>query len=94
MMDEQHAGTPAVVMYTQALCGYCSAARKLLRSKNVDYTEIDVTMDAGRRREMINRAGQSSVPQVFIDGRHIGGYDDLAELDRRDELDMLLGIDG
>jgi len=91
-VDEEHkTGTPELVMYTQVLCGYCAAARKLLRSKGVDFTEINVTMNAGRRREMIDRSGRRTVPQIFINDRHIGGYDDMAELDRRDELDALLG---
>ena len=91
-MDEEHkTGRPELVMYTQALCGYCAAARKLLRSKGVDFTEINVTMNAGRRREMIDRSGRRTVPQIFINDRHIGGYNDMAELDRRHELDALLG---
>ncbi len=78
-------------MYTQALCGYCIAAKKLLRHKGVDFTEINVTMNATKRREMIDRSGQNTVPQIFINDHHIGGYDDMAELDRQDKLDALLG---
>jgi len=91
-MDKRHkAGTPELVIYTQVLCGYCAAARKLLRSKGVNFTEINITMNADRRREMIVRSGRRTVPQIFIKDRHIGGYDDMAELDRRDELNALLG---
>ncbi len=78
-------------MYTQAMCGYCVAARKLLKQKGVDFTEISVTLSAARRREMIDRSGRHTVPQIFINDQHIGGYDDMAELNRRDELDPLLG---
>jgi len=78
-------------MYTQALCGYCAAARQLLQAKGVDFTEIKVTLSTSLRREMIERSGQRTVPQIFIGERHIGGYDDMAELDHRGELDALLG---
>lgn len=91
MNAENKADTPELVMYTQMLCGYCAAARNLLRSKGVDFTEINVTMNADRRREMIARSGRRTVPQIFVNDRHIGGYDDMAELDRRNELDVLLG---
>jgi len=80
-----------LIIYTQVLCGYCSAARKLFRNKGVDFTEINVTMNADLRREMIDRSGRHTVPQIFINGRHIGGYEDVAELDRHDKLDALLG---
>jgi glutaredoxin 3 len=78
-------------MYTQALCEYCIAAKKLLRNKSVDFTEINVTMNAAKRREMIERSGQNTVPQIFINNHHIGGYDNMAELDRQGKLDTLLG---
>ena len=81
---------PKIVMYTQALCGYCAAARSLLTKKEVSYEEIDVTLNAGLRREMTERGGQSTLPQIFINEQHIGGYDELSELDRDGELDALL----
>ncbi|MDH3978249.1 MAG: glutaredoxin 3 [Gammaproteobacteria bacterium] len=83
---------PEVVMYTQALCGYCSAARALLQQKGIEYSEIDVTMDAGLRRKMTERTGRNTVPQIFIGEQHIGGYDDMASLDQNNKLDALLGI--
>ena len=92
-MANDRTGMPEIVMYTQALCSYCAAAKKLLHGKGVDFTEINVTMDSDLRREMIDRSGRRSVPQIFINGRHVGGYDDLAELDRQDKLDALLGAD-
>lgn len=80
-----------VQIYTKAFCPYCARAMKLLASKGVEPEEFDVTMGGPKRAEMIERAnGGSTVPQIFIDGRHIGGSDDLAALDRAGELDALL----
>lgn len=80
-----------VEIYTKFLCPYCSRALKLLRGKNASITEIDITMDSAKRNAMIARAdGGSTVPQIFIDGVHIGGSDDLAALDARGGLDPLL----
>jgi glutaredoxin 3 len=80
-----------VEIYTKAFCPYCSRAMKLLASKGVEPEEYDITMDGDKRRVMIERAGgRSTVPQVFIDGKHIGGSDDLAALDARGGLDPLL----
>jgi glutaredoxin 3 len=80
-----------VEIYTKAFCPYCSRAMKLLASKGVEPEEYDITMGGDKRRVMIERAGgRSTVPQVFIDGKHIGGSDDLAALDARGGLDPLL----
>ena len=80
-----------VVVYSQPFCGYCSAAKRLLTAKGAPFTEINVMLEAGRRDEMIQRSGgRRTVPQIFIDGRHIGGYDDLSALDKAGELDRLL----
>lgn len=80
-----------VIVYSQPFCGYCSAAKRLLTAKGTGFTEIDVMAEAGRRDEMIARSGgRRTVPQIFIDGRHIGGYDDLSALDKTGELDRLL----
>ena len=82
-----------VEIYTTSLCGYCHRAKKILGNKGVDFTEFDVTFDSGKRQEMTERAGgRTSVPQIFIDGKGIGGCDDLIELDLDDELDPMLGI--
>jgi glutaredoxin 3 len=82
---------PRVIVYSQPFCGYCTAAKRLLQQKGVELTEIDVMVEAGRRSEMIERSGgRRTVPQIFIDGRHVGGYDDLSALDRSGELDRLL----
>jgi len=82
---------PRVLVYSQPFCGYCSAAKRLLKEKGAEYSEIDVMFEAGRRDEMIEKSGgRRTVPQIFIDGRHIGGYDDLSALDRSGEFDRLL----
>lgn len=80
-----------IVVYSQPFCGYCSAAKRLLTQKGAAFTEFDVMFDSGRRSEMLSRSGgRSTVPQIFIDGRHVGGYDDLSALDKAGELDRLL----
>ncbi|MBO9623626.1 MAG: glutaredoxin 3 [Sphingomonas sp.] len=80
-----------VEIYTKAFCPYCHRAKHLLDGKGVDYVEYDITFDGAKRQEMIQRAnGRTTVPQVFIDERHIGGSDDLAALDRKGGLDPLL----
>ena len=80
-----------IEIYTKAFCPYCYRAKALLDTKKVEYEEIDITMGGPRRSEMIQRAhGRTTVPQIFIDGRHIGGSDDLAALDREGGLDPWL----
>ena len=80
-----------VEIYTRAFCGYCTRAKRLLDSKSVDYEEIDVTLDSGKKAEMIQRAnGRTSVPQIFIGERHVGGSDDLHALDADGRLDPML----
>ncbi len=80
-----------VEIYTSALCGFCTAAKRLLNSKDIDYVEIDVTMDRATRALMTERAGgKTSVPQIFIDDQHIGGCDDLYALEHAGKLDGLI----
>lgn len=80
-----------VEIYTKFLCPYCHRAKRLLESKGAAFEEIDITMNGERREEMMQRAnGRHTVPQIFIDGRHVGGSDDLAKLDREGRLDALL----
>lgn len=80
-----------IEIYTMAFCPYCARAKSLLTSKQAAFEEIDIMMDAGLRNTMITRAsGGTTVPQIFIDGKHIGGSDDLAALDARGGLDPLL----
>ena len=79
-----------VVIYTTAFCGYCLRARQLLDRKGVAYEEIRVDGDPERRREMTERSGRRTVPQIFIGDRHVGGCDDLFALDRAGGLDPLI----
>ncbi len=80
-----------VTLYTTPFCGYCVAAKRLLTTKGVAFEEIDVSGDPERRAEMVQRAmGRRTVPQIFIDGAHVGGFDDLSALDRAGRLDPLL----
>ncbi|HEY0104024.1 MAG TPA: glutaredoxin 3 [Brevundimonas sp.] len=80
-----------VVIYTKPGCPYCSSAKALLDEKGADYTEIVASNDPAKKQEMIQRSnGRMTFPQVFIDGKHIGGSDDLAALDRKGGLDPLL----
>jgi glutaredoxin 3 len=82
---------PSVEIYTTPYCGYCRAAKALLGRKGIAFTEIDVSGDAERRREMSERShGRWSVPQIFIGDAHIGGSDDLHALERAGRLDQLL----
>jgi glutaredoxin 3 len=81
---------PPVVMYTTSWCPYCERARQLLRAKHVAFEEIDIEAAAERRSEMITRSGRRTVPQIFIGDAHIGGSDDLHELEARGRLDPLL----
>ena len=80
-----------VTIYTRQLCGYCSAAKKLLGSKGVKFTEHDATFSPDLRKEMIQKAdGASTFPQIFVEQQHIGGCDDLMALDRAGKLDSML----
>ena len=82
---------PHVEIYTSMFCGFCHRAKRLLGEKGVAFEEFDVDGDSAKRAEMVQRAGgRRTVPQIFIDGRHIGGCDDLYALDRAGKLDPLL----
>jgi len=80
-----------ITIYTKDYCGFCARAKALLGSKGQAFTEIDVTHDTDGQAEMRRRSDRQIVPQVFIDGRHVSGFDDLAALDAAGELDALLG---
>jgi glutaredoxin 3 len=81
-----------VQLYTTPFCPYCVRARALLDRKGVAFIDIDITEEPGRHGEMVGRAGgRTSVPQIFINGEHIGGSDELVALDRTGELDVKLG---
>jgi len=80
-----------VEIYTSPLCGFCHAAKRLLKQKGVNFSEIDVFRDPGRKPEMIQRAnGGRTVPQIFVGETHVGGCDELFALDQAGKLDALL----
>ena len=82
-----------IEIYTSPFCPYCWRAKRLLKDKGQAFTEIDVLLHPGRRAEMTRKAdGRTTIPQIFIDGRSIGGSDDLAALDASGELDTLLAV--
>lgn len=83
--------SPKVEIYTTMFCPYCLAAKRLLKKKDVEFNEIDVTMNSGLREEMTERAGgRRTVPQIFIGEQHVGGSDELHAFEARGELDKLL----
>lgn len=84
---------PKVVVYTGAFCPYCTAAKNLLNKKGVVFEEVRVDKEHSLREEMQRRARRTSVPQIFIGDYHVGGFDDMAELNRKGELDRLLGLE-
>ena len=83
-----------IEIYTTQFCGYCARAKSLLDGKGAAYDEMDVMMDDKKRTEMRERAKRTSVPQIFINGQHIGGSDDLAALEQAGKLDALLAQPG
>lgn len=83
---------PQVVIYSTEICPYCVRAKHLLQRKGVEYEEKMIDQDRGLMREMLERSQRRTVPQIFIDNYHVGGYDDMAELDSLGKLDQLLGI--
>ncbi|HKY01339.1 MAG TPA: glutaredoxin 3 [Burkholderiales bacterium] len=82
---------PTIVMYATEWCPYCRRAEQLLKSKGVvEFEKIRVDLEPHRREEMMQKSGRRTVPQIWIGDRHIGGYDDMAALDRAGQLDPLL----
>ncbi len=82
---------PEITIYTQPFCPFCARAMRVLERKGAAFTEINAPQGSAERQEAVRRSGgRSSVPQIFIDGTHIGGCDDLLALDARGELDPLL----
>jgi len=84
---------PKIIVYSTAMCPYCVRAKMLLESKGAEFEEIRVDMDPSEMQKMMHRSNRRTVPQIFIDDFHVGGFDDLAELNARGELDPLLGLD-
>jgi glutaredoxin 3 len=81
---------PKITIYTKPYCPYCMRALQVLEDKGAEFTEIEAASDVNVRREMIQKAGRSTYPQIFIGDRHIGGCDDILALERSGELDRLL----
>jgi glutaredoxin 3 len=79
-----------VVMYTTAICPYCVAAKNFLKSRGASYSELRIDTDPNARAEMMAKTKRTSVPQIFINGTHVGGYDDMVALDRAGGLKPLL----
>lgn len=80
-----------VEIYTSPLCGFCHAAKRLLKQKGIKYTEYNVAINPGKRQEMMGRAnGRHTVPQIFVGDNHVGGCDDLFDLETNGKLDALL----
>lgn len=81
---------PDVLLYTTSWCPYCQRAKTLLKEKGVQWSELDIEADQRRRQEMTEASGRSTVPQIFINGTHVGGSDELFDLEAKGELDVLL----
>lgn len=81
-----------VIVYTTNICPYCHAAKALLKSKGVEFTEINIENDPRKRQWLVQETGMTTVPQIFIDDKSYGGFDDISELDRQGRLDTILGI--
>jgi len=79
-----------ILIYSGNRCAYCNAAKRLLDSKNANYTEINIDEDPEKREEMMQRTQRRTVPQIYIGELHVGGFDDLSELNRDGKLDELL----
>jgi len=82
----------SIEIYTKGYCPYCTMAKQMLKKKQVEYKEIAIDGDAQLREKMMQRAGRHTVPQIFINDQHVGGYDDLAALDRAGQLDDMLAV--
>jgi glutaredoxin 3 len=90
LLKENANDMPHIEIYTTAICPYCVRAKMLLKNKGARWEEIRIDRDQQRLHEMLNRSNRRTVPQIFIDDQHIGGFDDLADLDARGKLDHLL----
>ena len=90
-MSEVNSSKPKIIIYSGKFCGYCTAAERLFQSKNAEYELIKVDEDPAQFEHMIEITGRRSIPQIFIDELHVGGFDDLAALNQAGKLDELLG---
>jgi len=82
--------TPAITLYTSAACAWCNAAKQFLRSRNLEWSEVRIDLDADARARMVELSGRTSVPQIFVGQTHVGGYDDLMALHRAGTFEPLL----
>ncbi len=89
-MNTESKNNHEILVYSTLMCPYCYAAKQLLKSKNLDYQEIRVDQDRQQRQIMMEKSGRTSVPQIFIDNQHVGGFDDLNALNRAGKLDQML----
>jgi len=81
---------PDIVIYSSAVCPYCIAAKNFLKARGLDYRELRIDLDLDARRDMLEKAKRTSVPQIFVNGAHIGGFDDMVALDRAGNFTPLL----
>ncbi len=88
--DVSDATSPAITIYSSAICPYCVMAKNFLKSKGLDWTEIRIDMDVAARERMVARTKRTSVPQIFVGEVHVGGYDDLMALHRAGKFESLL----
>ena len=88
------ATSPAITIYSSAICPYCVAAKNFLKSKGLDWTEVRIDLDLAERERMIALAKRTSVPQIFVGDVHVGGYDDMMALHRAGKFEPLLGVSG
>ena len=80
-----------IIMYTGPMCNFCDAAKRLFSRNNIKYEEIDITSKDGLRDEMIKKSnGRRTIPQIFFDDQHIGGYDDIRALEKENKLQEML----
>ena len=79
-----------VMMYSTGYCPYCARARELLQQKNTSFTDVRIDLQPELREEMMTKSGRNTVPQIFINGQHVGGCDDLYALETQGKLDQLL----
>lgn len=84
--------TPKIVIYSSQYCPFCSRAKSIFQQKSVPFEEMNVDMDPSLKQEMMQKSGRRTVPQIWIGDRHVGGCDDLMDLQRSGELDQLLGL--
>ena len=80
-----------ITVYMGPMCSYCDAAKRLLNKKNIPYKEINIALEEGKMEEMLKKSnGMKTIPQIFIENSHIGGYDELRALENKGELDKLI----